>query len=535
MAQPTLPAFPSRRDKYPDPVRVRFWKRIVRSDARRTVHVLTLDLHGPNNETIEGDTALDGMYVITQLKDVSSDCKSDAWKALVNAGVITALCKCALTYQGAIMHPEGREPSQQEIEEVHRNMLSPYFLPLEVICNAFVSCAIPPTATEKKMLEDIKKHWSTIVQRIWSEPSRSLDLEPRATRTRERIVIPQLLYRLTMIDPAFLKVILKPMDLTFPVLVRSWMHAMDTGDTRMALGVLLPFISDRGFGPDNWKTHLAKHPAPPIQDLLPRVFLGASKTAGSDKKKRTATQTADAVVSAFAAHLEQIPITDLSWEYDFFHALFKHSMDHNRVFNRAVYRSARFWAANVSVLRRAAQHTGRERSQLCMCALTTFSTMPHKVDKDGKEAIDALVYNWLSARLFDAFEESIITCLGARGGPMIFTSIIGHISRYLPELSAKTRTLLRAQLPRPKLVRILITASAVPAGAGAREKVDKDYEELKRLGPDASSNNTMWLQAAWQMIASIMFSLEESGDCTRRTCETKRSAEAEEKELFVCE
>lgn len=197
----------------------------------------------------------------------------------------------------------------------------------------------------------------------------------------------------------------------------------------MNLGVLLPFISDRGFGPDNWKAHLAKHPAPSIQDLLPRIFLGASKTAGSDKKKRTATQTADAIVSAFAAHLEEVSITDLSWEYDFFHALFKFSMEHNRVFNRAIYRSSRFWAANVTMLQRASQHSGPEKNSMYMRALTTFSAMPHNVDKDGKEAIDGLVYNWLSAGLFDAFDKTIVTCLGARGGASKFspTSSIARV------------------------------------------------------------------------------------------------------------
>ena len=45
-------------------------------------------------------------------------------------------------------------------------MVSPYFIPLEILCNAVVSCVLPPGPTEKKVAEEIKKQWSQIMQRV---------------------------------------------------------------------------------------------------------------------------------------------------------------------------------------------------------------------------------------------------------------------------------------------------------------------------------------------------------------------------------
>ena len=43
---------------------------------------------------------------------------------------------------------------------------SPFFPAISLICNAAVSCAIPPTSTEIKMIEELKKQWSTLMQKV---------------------------------------------------------------------------------------------------------------------------------------------------------------------------------------------------------------------------------------------------------------------------------------------------------------------------------------------------------------------------------
>ena len=83
----TLQAAPDFLDKHAE--RIEQWKGLVKSDPRRAVRVLTLS--GLGSETIEGDTAMDSQYVIGQLRTLSREAQGDAWKALVNAGVIGAL------------------------------------------------------------------------------------------------------------------------------------------------------------------------------------------------------------------------------------------------------------------------------------------------------------------------------------------------------------------------------------------------------------------------------------------------------------
>ena len=71
------------------PKRKNFWNRTVRSDPGRAVRVLSLN--GLSDETVEGDTVWDGVYIIEELQDLARDAKSQTWKGLVNAGVTVAL------------------------------------------------------------------------------------------------------------------------------------------------------------------------------------------------------------------------------------------------------------------------------------------------------------------------------------------------------------------------------------------------------------------------------------------------------------
>ena len=65
------------------------WKDIIRQDPRRAVRVLALN--GLGDETVEGDTAMDTMYIISELGSIARDAKSDVWKRLVEAGIVNAL------------------------------------------------------------------------------------------------------------------------------------------------------------------------------------------------------------------------------------------------------------------------------------------------------------------------------------------------------------------------------------------------------------------------------------------------------------
>ena len=65
------------------------WASVVKVDARRTVRAMTIV--GFENETIEGDTMWDMPFIINELKPLSVEPTTDAWKRLVSAGVFDAL------------------------------------------------------------------------------------------------------------------------------------------------------------------------------------------------------------------------------------------------------------------------------------------------------------------------------------------------------------------------------------------------------------------------------------------------------------
>ncbi len=45
-------------------------------------------------------------------------------------------------------------------------MYSPWFIPFQVICAAVLFCGNTVTPTEHRMIEDLRKHWSPMMQRV---------------------------------------------------------------------------------------------------------------------------------------------------------------------------------------------------------------------------------------------------------------------------------------------------------------------------------------------------------------------------------
>ena len=81
------------------------------------------------------------------------------------------------------------------------------------------------------------------------------------------------------------------------------------------------------------------------------------------------------------------------------------------------------------------------------------------------------------------------------------TAILSAIQGFIPHLSPKTLTLLRAQLPRPRMTKKLL-APAMISSEEQRQKLDHDYEEMaSRRAGGAGPQNIMWSQGAWQMLA----------------------------------
>ena len=45
-------------------------------------------------------------------------------------------------------------------------MYSPWFIPFQVICAAVLFCGNTVTPTEQRMIEDLRRHWSRMMQRV---------------------------------------------------------------------------------------------------------------------------------------------------------------------------------------------------------------------------------------------------------------------------------------------------------------------------------------------------------------------------------
>ncbi|KAI0771939.1 hypothetical protein BD413DRAFT_547127 [Trametes elegans] len=504
------------------------WADIIKNDPRRACRLLLLT--SPQGEMIDGDVFSEIGLLFHELKSVSRQSTSRLWRGLVDAGIVTALCKSAINSGGSVtmahmtIHDDGTaELSEEAMEEAQENAPAPYTAALEVICNAAMSCAVPPTATEQKMIEELKKHWSTLMQRIWSEPARTLEPGSSQMRVMERAVVAQLVHRLAFVDPTFLDVIVKPSDLTLAVSFRNWLYSTDEYDTMANCSLVSPLLD--GSGPKHWLRHFQTHPPPDLPVLLPRILLGASR--GAEKKKRTPNQSADLIVSAFGRHIQMLPRDrHIREEFIFFSGLLKIAEQEYPLFCRALYRSEAFWTAIAETIKKHATlgpnapRTGHVPEGVATQALSIYFSVLHT--PEGRERIDQLIYNWLAGGLFDALESTILTILRDIRGPMLISAILSTMDTNLPKLSPRTRSKLRSELPRPRIMLTLILL----ATKGRQEPevllalVTEGEEVMQSQYSVRDPRHPVWTLTAWQLLLRVTNSLRPwRGTCTRRGCE----------------
>ncbi|KAI0771940.1 hypothetical protein BD413DRAFT_604077 [Trametes elegans] len=429
------------------------WKDLVRTDPRRG--------------SIKGDTALDGPYVIAQLRLVIQDPGAcNVWSALVDAGLITALCKCAFDFRAMLMHhADGPKLSKAVIEKTSTQLHSPYQPPLEIICNGTISAPKPPTVTEHKIVQDMRTRWDAILQRIWSEPARTLDSEPKMVV--ERLMIVQLVLQLSLFDASFLDVILKPSDMTIAVIFRNLLYSTGSHDSL----------------------------------LLPRMLLGASRAAGS-KTKRTPAQASYAIVPAFVAHLNQVDISQVKFELKFFEVLLTASSKEYRKLVRAICKSYQFWSALANVLRRA-ENAPTDRQYITVKVLAVYlATTPPALE--GREHVDELIHNWVAGGLLDVLEISMgAGVFDTAPGSKLLSNLAVFILNQVPTLTDRT-------------------CAALLNGA-SEQKMLRDALML-HLGRIPDPGSPMWPQAAWQALASLTAAVEDPGACAGRAWRPTRSA-----------
>ncbi|KAI0332506.1 hypothetical protein GY45DRAFT_1360266 [Cubamyces sp. BRFM 1775] len=502
------------------------WSKLIKNDPRRVCRALSLT--SPTGETVEGDTFDDIPLIFDNLLPVARVSTEKTWKGLVEAGIVTALCKWAINTEQLItkaymfMNDQGvAELSQEAMDYARDNAPGPYTPALEVLCNAAVSCAVPPTSTEQKMIEELKKNWPTMMQRIWSDPSLTLEPGSDPRRMRERVIVAQIAHRIAFVDPTFLDVILKPSDLTLAVAFRYWLYSTDTYDA-MANGSLISPLLGTGM-PKHWEEHLKEHPPPELHALLPRILLGSSR--GTEKKKRTPNQAAEFIVSVFADHFRRLSGRFLMEEIILFIGLFAATESYAPLC-RAVFRSEALWTAFANVIKRNANPgstttEGPPPQSIALQVLSLYIDVARVAEKQG--CIDTLVYSWLAGGLFDALDAAIATIIQSARGPVLMSLLLMALDSNLTKLSPKTRKKLKSELPRPiTMVGLILLATKgnpeldlfIMTFSGADQIIEQAPMEKR------DPRHPVWMLAPWQVLHRITHTLRPwRYSCTRRGCE----------------
>ena len=326
-------------------------------------------------------------------------------------------------------------------------MFSGWFEPFQIICNAVLQCGDRVTSTEQRMLDDIRKNWTSVMERVSGQVERTLpwsltfdiDLDTTyvllgntgeehdrtndACASRHQTDLLRLrVYRVSymrMLSPrgpssdSESRVYLKHTDLTFPVCFRNWLHSTTTSDSQLNARLLMPAL-DPHLAPQHWKRYTNTHRCPTTAEMLAHVVLGASKESGA--RRRSPPQMAEAIVNATIKHLD-FPGTnpDLQvLELKLLHALYVPSKTDFTALPPVIYQSAELWMNVVRVLRHAANAgfaTGTKDDETTYLYALQFFTVG-LFEKNSKY-LDALVAGWIVGGLFDALEESIdflLTC-----------------------------------------------------------------------------------------------------------------------------
>ncbi|KAM5535715.1 hypothetical protein V8D89_010702 [Ganoderma adspersum] len=413
------------------------WRVLVRTDPRRAVRAMKIV--GFSNETVDGGTMWDAPYVMENLISLSKDPQSEAWKRLVDAGVFTGLSFTVLNC-ASMMATDGETcVTQEQVEAKGQLRPSAWSIPLRVIFHAAGYCR-GVTATENKMVADLRHKWGDMMQRVWSRPMYSL--LQTGDRSLERALVAQIAMRLTVLDPSFVGLsssLAKPSDFTLTVCFRNWMHATTPWDMQWNSRLIRGFL-DQGHVSDYWKSYLESHPLPALRHLLLRVVRGATVYVepGPKERRRNPQQAAEAIVDAFVSHLmmDEAELHDLEDELDFFRALFIPSKTDYRALLKAIAQSTTVCPALVHVMRRAYQD---EAEQTYGSAMQMFFNMLHPL-KQNLEFTDVVIAHWATSGLFGVLEESSEFLLSVNPGPMTFTLLMGVVQQSIPRLSPKTRS-----------------------------------------------------------------------------------------------
>ena len=188
---------------------------------------------------------------------------------------------------------------------------------------------------------------------------------------------------------------------------------------------------------------MKEHPLPDVGTRLQRILLGATK--GPDKKKRTPNQAAEFIVSSFARHFRTSKGLNLGRNLELFSRLLAASEGQNIQIFRATYKSEALWTSLMQILKRnALNSSGPPRmTSLAMHEAMSVLHLSHTIryKPEYQEHVDILIYNWLTAGLFDALVAVLPAIMNSTTGPSASEPPSPFFPRVLIFLSLSVRLL----------------------------------------------------------------------------------------------
>lgn len=494
------------------------WREIVQKEPSRVVRTLRLM---PGRSTKEGDTQADIYPALEVVKEVSMEgrngTESETWISLVDAGLADALCKNVqemVTFLNALPGMP-----RELLEKTKREIYSPYFRPLEVLCNASCCFQYPPTRTDKKIIAALRKAWPEMMHRIWNEPENTLD--PSNTHVLERMVVAQMAIRIIITDPSFLSIFYEPSDLTVQIIARHWKYSLTPDDTKMTAAMLNMFLQ-----PDHPR-HVAYVRSNGLDSsvslLLSKILIGVGPTPTASKQKQ-----AKALMAAFADHFVRLSGRAASAELDFLACIIgaaKHEQAEPEI-AKAVLKSTPFWNAMFRLLKKSAKPSAevhghpvdpevekKHRFYVMSNIVGTTTNIIHDATFENPRECEPLFRIWANENLFGALDEVMEQLVGINGMTMQIGRLTGVLDNVLKQGTPALRQLLRTQFPRWRTLSALI-----------RHDMQRQFQagppQPFAPGKIPPPDSNIWDHGAWQCFCALQWScIDLRTACGKRGCD----------------
>ncbi|KDQ07619.1 hypothetical protein BOTBODRAFT_598562 [Botryobasidium botryosum FD-172 SS1] len=493
------------------------WHKIARSNPGRVCRTLSLR---QGQRTREGDRQGDIYPAMEAVKVISAIRKADnpAWVNLVDGGIAEALCKSVLEIVTSFQTLPGMP--QELKDQVAREIASPYYAPLEVLCNAACNFQYPPTKTDKRVIAALRKNWAGMMDRIWNEPESTL--RPEQLHGLERVVVAQILMRLLVTDPSFSDILYEPSDLTVQIIARHWKYSQNNDDIRATASALYLLIDPKEMHPRQAAYYRSNGLEAKSSQIMSKILLGISPTAHSSKQQQAKT-----LFATFAENLLRSTGRTSADQLDFLTAILDMAQKGAKKDGaelevaKGVLKATPLWNVLFRLLKKSAkpgpsgdsdaETEKMHRLRFMRGVVGVAANALHDASFSHPGECETLVRIWANENFFGALEETIETLIEKPGMTVQLTRLASVIETTVVGGSPALQNLYRTQFPRWRLLGTLIR---------------HDVKKQQVAGPPpnpipgliAPPDSALWDHAVWQCFGSLQFRCMDKALCGKRGC-----------------